>query len=566
MQLRKKGFLLQYLAYCIAVAALVLSIAFPLLLQYTQPFSIPTAAYSEMIINQGHLLEATQIASITHAIQPFWSLQLVTEVYYPVPAILNSIFMLISAFPVHYSMFLPLTAIGNIIFFVLAKYIFSTLTKDKAISLFFAALFYLLLTVGTLANGTSARASLGISFIAFFIYIYLKFSNEYSKNHAITNFGFLILLLLLVITTGKLYYFATLDIIALLSLIIFYRFFAQKNFPRKTHWFEGAILLVTVYLFLASPLMIQQIQSSTASNFASNLFQSIGSMVSKIGINIPGVQPTLWNVNLVNYDTMTQIGNQILLITQYLSIFALIACFILYKNPKNYRLQVVWLFCLFIVFLTVGEFGYFTAGPISPLRILLWLGPILTLSLLIHFITDHKHNRTSFTKLTIFVAVLVICLFCVGVWGGLRVNTLYGTAAAKMFTYEQVEPISRFMLTYTNDESPLIFASDETYSGTVFFIASLHNRTDSIVAQALLADSITMDEAIKTGNPEKFISNLHYNRIDYLLIVHDGKPIYGDVWGYVVENPKNADLSGLPFSVIYDSEQATLYKLPLNLP
>jgi len=561
--------LLQLVAYSIVIAAFVISIAFPIVLQFTEPFAVPTAVYSELIVNGGHLAQG---ASVLPPTQVFWGSALSAEIQYPIGSILVSVFMLISGIPFQYAMFIPLAAIGNIIYFVLAKYIFSSITSNKGLVWFFSALFYLFFAVSTIEDGTVGRASLGIMFLAFFIYVYLRFAREIKVPSSRSyHFGSVVILLLLVLAIGFLYYFATIDIIALMMLIIISTTLAKSALPRKRPWLEWSILVIALFLFVGKTFMVEQIQTTTITQMFSSFVQYIGSMVGNLGIKLNwlNTQPTLWNINLVHLDPITSFGSRVFLITQYSSIIVIIACIFAYRPRKGQRSpkDVVWLFCVFILFSSFGELGYLTVGPYSPLRILLWFGPIVTLSVVIGVISESdkigklKFDKPKFVKLKLAIAVLVISLFCISIWGELRVATTYGIGDAKPFAYENVYTFSNFICTHTTNEKPLVLTSDENYAANVFFISSLNNKTASVIAAPLLGDAITLNEAIATGDSQVFVSAMQSRQIQYLLIISDGKPIYGDVWGYIINDPNTDTISQLQFALIYDDGQAQLFQV-----
>ena len=561
---KTKGRRLQLVAYSIVIAAFVISIAFPIVLQFTEPFAAPTAVHSEMIVNEGHLAQGT---SLLLSPQVFWGSALSVESQYPIGSILVSVFILISSIPFQYAMFFPLVAIGNIIYFVLARYILSSISNNKGLVWFFSALFYLYFVVSSSAAGAVGRASLGIMFLAFFIYVYLRFAREIKvPSSQSRHFGSVVILLLLVLAIGFEYYFATIDIIALMMLIIIFTTLAKSALPRKRPWLECSILVIAIFLFLGTTAMVEQIQITTITRMFSSFVQYIGSMVGLLGIKLDWLNtaPTLWNINLVRFDPITSFGSRVLLIAQYSSIIATIACIFAYRPRKGQRSpkDVVWLFCVFILFSSVGELGYLTAGPYSPLRLLFNFGPIVTLSVVIGVIPEsNKIGKLKFDKLKPAIAVLVVLLFSISIWGQLRVATTYGIGDAKPFAYDNVYPFSIFICTHTTNEKPLVLASDENYAATVFFISSLNNKTASVIAEPLLGDAITLNEAVATGDSQVFVSAMQYRQIQYLLIISDGKPIYGDVWGYVINNPKADTISQLQFALIYDDGQAQLFQV-----
>ena len=560
---KNKGHRLQIVSYCIVIAAFIISIAFPLLLQFVEPFAAPTAVYSEMIVKGGHLSQGGSLLSYP---QGFWGSALNTEIQYPIGSILVSVFMLITGLPVQYAMFISLTAVGNLIYFVIAKYVLSSVTSNKGFVWLFSSLSYLFFSVLSPADGAVGRASLGIMFLAFFIYVYMRFLRPKFPISRMRFLGSMVLLILLVLTIGFQYYFATIDIIALMILIIVTMTFSKNTLPWKRRWPEWSILVIAIFLFLGTTTMASQIQSASVSQMFSSFVQFIGSMIGKLGINVDWltVQSLSWNINLATFDSLTSFGNHVLFLTQFSSIIAIMACVLAYRPRKLERSpkDVVWLFCVFILFLSVGELGYLTVGPYSPFRLLVWFGPIVILSIILGAISKRNNDRkVKFAKLKIAIALLVISIFCISIWGGIQIATTYGVSGAKPFAYDNVFSLSYFLCTHTTNERPLVLTGDEGYVANVFFISSLFNKTRSVVAEPLLSDSVTLNDAIESGNANAFISAMKSRQISYLLIVDNGKPIYGDVWGYIINNPKADKISQLHFDRIYDDGQTNLFQL-----
>ena len=566
----KKDRLLQYVAYLIVIAAFIISIVFPIVLQFREPFAAPPAVYSQMIINDGHLVERTSILPTS---QVFWGIALTNEIQYPLPSILISVFMLITAIPFQYAMSIPLLAIINIIYFVLARYIFTSITRNKGYVWFFSALFYLFIAASHVGGGgTVGRAALGVPFLAFFIYIYLKFAHEsnvprYRSNH----FGLVVMLVLSIFAIGFLYYFATIDIIVLMVLIIISTTFTKSLLPRKRPWLEGFILVIAIFLFLGTSIMIGIIQITSINQMFSNFIQYFGFMAGRIGItfNWLSAEPTFWNINLVQFDPIINFGNRVWFFIQWSSVFAIIACIFAYRPRKFQRSpkDVVWLFCVFIVFSSFGELGYFIIGPYEPTRLLFLFGPIVTLSIVIGIVSERnkirklKVNKLKFAKLKLVIAILVILVFCIGILGVLKVATTYGMASAKPFAFDNIYPFSVFISTYSPNDRPLVLASDENYAAHVFFISSHYNKTATVVAEPLLGDAITLNEVVANGDSQVFVSAMRSRQIEYLLIINDGKPVYGDVWGYIINALEIDTISQLQFSLIYNDGKAQLFQL-----
>jgi hypothetical protein len=554
--------LLQLLAYSIVIAALVISVAYPLVLQFTGPYAAPPAANANWIVTAGHVVDVNTHLPLPNA---YWRSAISYENQYPVPSIILSILMLITSIPSQYAMFIPLAAIGNIIYFVLARYILKNVTSNKSYVLLFSALYYLFFVAVNIQATTAGRAVFGLTLFTFFIYLYLRFLNMPSaSNFKLAPYQSVVTLLLFSIVIGYTYYFSTVDIIGLMLLVAIGIFFTRNIFPRKHSWLEFSILILLVFLFLGTETVSVTSQFTNPSAFFSNVVQYFGMLFDRFGIHISGVTPTLWNVDLISYNSFISFWYRFATYIRYTSIISVVACLLVYtrKNQLGNSKTILWLFSLFLVFATSGEIAYLTSGPQGPERLLLLYGPIVTISLIILIPTKRQALKWLKRLLIITMAVSL----CFGIWGAFQYTWSYTQESGRPFTYNNVYPVSQFILSASNSSTPFILTGDAYYTANLFFIASLYNRTVTVIPEPLENDSVSLNTALTTGNLEGFLVSMNQRQIKYLLLANDGRPLYGDAWGYIVESPNPAAITNLTLSRIYDDGQTKLFQLPPLTP
>ena len=515
--------------------------------------------YSEWIVNNGHLAKDSSFISSTHV---FWKSSIDDEVQYPVSSILISELELVSSVPLQYTMFIPIAGIANIIYLVLAKYILTGITKNKSYALFLSSLFYLYTVSATLHANTSGRAVLGLTFFTFFLYIYLRFSQGSQQgNYSTSPIWSTTSLLLIGLVVGNTYYFATLDILALMLLIVATTVFSKRSLPRKRMYLELSILILAVFLFFGKPLILEKLETTNITYFFSNIVQYVSTMLGRLGLHLDWINtaPTKWAVELTTFDPISVLGQRISFITQYSGIIAILACLVAFRPRNGARTSNdrVWLFCLFLLFCTFGEFGYFTAGPAGAERLLLLFGPIVTLYLVLVF----SQKSLKFNWIKKIVTLLVILLLCLSIWGEFRYSWNYGSASGRPFAYDYTNPVAEFLCAHSTAANPITLTGDEYFASNIFFISSIHNKTDSVIPEPLVDDTIYLHDALVTGNTSSFLLAMNARHINYLFIVDDGKPFYGDGWGYIIQAPSADKTVNLNFSLVFNDGRTQLLKL-----
>jgi len=200
----------------------------------------------------------------------------------------------------------------------------------------------------------------------------------------------------------------------------------------------------------------------------------------------------------------------------------------------------IWLFSLAVFLSNFSEFAYLFFHAISPVGLLTNYGPIVLL-----FVVGYRIGRprgrggaevTSFPgrvklwKSTVLAFVLIV--FLVGAVGSLRFAWYYGVG--KPYAYQKVEPLSRYLISHSSSQSPIILAGDVYYTANVFFIVGLHSRVEDVAPNPLGEDVVTLYKSLSANDTEGILESMRAKNIRFLLIVQDGSAIWGDEWGYAV--------------------------------
>jgi hypothetical protein len=163
----------------------------------------------------------------------------------------------------------------------------------------------------------------------------------------------------------------------------------------------------------------------------------------------------------------------------------------------------------------------------------------------------HRHQK----KLAASFILLVIAFSCLG---SFRVAWYYGSSGAKPFGFEKVQPISEFFVHFSGDH-PIILTGDAYYMACIFFMTSLLNKSN-VAAEPLGVDAITLYYSFEEGNMSDFLERLSERNIQYVLMVEDGRPIYGDAWGYRVILPESSALHESSLNLVHSDGWSKLYK------
>jgi len=559
MNTNEKGIIeFEVLACLIVVITFIMSLAFPLILKYVGAYAAPTAVYANRVLSRGMLLSSWDVIKPPHS---YWKGAIEYEVQYPAPSLLLSILMLISNIPLEYAMFVPIAGIANIIYFVLAKHILTSHKNIKSYGLLFAALYYAFVTSNYIGSTYAGRASLGITLFTYFLFCCSKFLHvDATKRSRVC----VIVLVLLALVSGYTYYTTSASIITIMLPMITLTAWPgiHISLKRKRILYSGlSVMILTVFLFINNPIITRIVGTMNGRSYIANIIQYLGYMLGKIGIKIPGLntQATVWDIELIQVDLISCLGERIVFAIQYSSIVAVIIGLLMYEPRNRHRsfYDIIWLFCLSILLSSFGELGYFAVGPKPPLRLLMMYGPIVTLFILGDFISKYINFKRR--KEQVIALLLIILAMSLGCWGSLRYAWRYGWYSGKPFAYHEVHSLSEFLSTYSESENPVTLTGDAYYTANILFITSLHDKVNAVIPEPLGRDAISLYECLVTKKKQDFFARMDIRNIKYLLLVDNTRPIHGDSWGYVVDLPKASTLDITLFTLIYSDGRSLLY-------
>jgi hypothetical protein len=537
-------------AYLVIISVFCITLIFPLIFNYTDPFSAPTAAYANLKLenNGGEIV----FNSTTILPYNFWKDAINYESNYPAPYLLILIFMIISGIPYNYTMFIPLAGIANIILFVLARYILRGNTS-KSCAILFSALYYAFVTILSIDAVGVGRAALGVTFSAYFVFCYVKFLQGWANNKPERSWAILSLLLALVM--GYTYYTGTLMIIAVAALLMIT--FAISSKLKMSVFHAFSIIVLTVFLFINNPIINNIISGVGLTSYIVNFQEYAGYLLEKFGIHVwNGAQAAMLQAGFVNIDFISNIGRSVANVIQYSAIISVIAI-VICKLRNIHIPNVVWLLSLIALYSGLAEFfSYLAVGPSSSFRFIIKFGLIATLFIIGHFLNKYNSSHPKKVKIFTLLTVLLISSGCLGLLG---YYWQYGAMSGKPFVYQEVKPLADFMCEHSSNAEPITVTGDMYYMTNIFFITSIHNQINNVIPEPLLNDSIMLHECWESGKINDFLTRINNRGIEYLLLAKDTRPIWGDTWGWSVDPPEIDKLYSMPVNVVYSDSNLILF-------
>jgi hypothetical protein len=544
---------LRPIAYLLAAATFVLSIAFPLIFQFTSTYAAPTAAYAVQIVRTGNLSPPV----LENA---YWHENIRFEKDFPVPSVLLSILVEVTGIPVDYAMFLQISALAQVAFFVLARRILSGKRDWKGKGVFLAALAYAYLASIRVTVSYVGRGTLGVVLLMQFMLAYALFLQSQLERRENTG-SWLAVLLVLTLAIGYTYYFSLLGIFistALTTLLVGTLALASKH-----PVFHPPVLPVTLLSFsllIYGPFI--NTVASMAGAFAIPSFVNNVLLYLKILLRIEAPPEILLQRGLVQQDLLTMItGYWLLNAVKLLSVLAVIYGLVAYRPRRGQEPRLIWLFCLTVLFLSFAELGYLFVTVAAPIRFISIYGSIIFLFSVGQFARTRTANLPANRwagKLRFAVRTSVACLLLVililASFGSLRSDWYYGIA--KPDAYDTVQPLAGFLLSHSTVNRPALLGGDADYVANLFYIASIHSAYARIVPEPLETDALALYTALLTGENGNLVVGLHERGLFLLLMVDDARPVWGDEWGYgfLVQNSGHLNMT-----LIYNDGRAMLY-------
>lgn len=547
---------IDFFAYLVVIIVFITSLSFPLIFKYVGPYSAATAVYANQVLKSGGLPSDEFISEPPHK---YWKSAIKTEVDYPAPSLILSIFILITNIPKDYAMFIPISGVANIIYFVLGKKILCSDWKRNRYGLLFSAFYYAFVTFSNIHATYVGRAVSGLTLFTYFLFCYILFLHEYATNRS--HRSWLMMLLLLTLAIGYTYYTTTLAIIAITSLAIAVLIVAYVRASiRKLFLYAGiSITIPAIFICIYNPFVTALASAKSLTSLIDNFIQYI-----QYVLRIEAQQSEAWQlyVGFIEADFLSVLGKRIVSVIGYVSIIALVVSLFVYKprdKPARSHMT-MWFFSVIILLSSLSEITYLIVIPTAPLRLLTMYGPIAMLFLGGDFISrSNKFWRSRHTHREI-IAFLIILIIALGCWGSLRWAWYYGMYSAKPLAYDEVYPLSVFLCIHSSGETPITIAGDAYYMANVFFIVSLYNKVNNVAPEPLERDAITLYESLLTGRMENISIKMRWRGIDYLLLVKTTRPLYGDGWGYTVTLPNDYILY-TNTNLIYSNRYSRLFRI-----
>ena len=244
-----------------------------------------------------------------------------------------------------------------------------------------------------------------------------------------------------------------------------------------------------------------------------------------------------------------------------LAIVATLWVMIRYRPTKsNPKVRVVWLFAPIVILTSLSELGYWFVSTAAPLRFIGLFGLILVLVVAQKMLTpmpgNAKQRHRTYGALRRSLAVCLLIVLALGAIGSSR--TTWSRFITKPYVVQTIEPVSNLLISHSTSSNPLTIAGDANYAANVFFISAANNKLGSINAVPLEIGSYRLASSLQTGDPSSFDNYMKDHNYDLLLFVSDGRPIWGDEWGFQV---MITGVDSLHMPLLYDDGLVQVYAI-----
>jgi hypothetical protein len=499
--------------YIYFIVSIALIIYIPLT-GHVNDYAYPTATMASIIINNGHI----NIPELQMSI--YWEGVLTIERDYPVPAILLAMTRLITALPGAYIPYIPLS--GFLSFLVL--YAMSNMKTNKKVILIYLLILYSLFI--RIQGFYVGRAALGVAFQVLIVYLVLRLILMRDvKSFWLVNIALI-----------ASYYTYYTTIIAS-TTIFFYIFITKRirllSIPSYIDLPMKFLLIISLNLLISQPI-ISTFSTISVSNFFTYLFSFIGTL-----LKINRDEAYALHVGSIEVDIFARITSiWIGWILRLLVILALL--FYIITKLKKFRKLDASTFDDVMAIIAIGSFTgelfYTFVAPTLSLRYL------LIFSIFILPIVLQRKWITS----------LILSLFIMFYIGTIYSVFVYGTAG-QSFLLQRV-------IAFFSYSTPVIVTGSSYDTGYLFYATyeSFHNFTihyTTLGSLSLKLFGVNIDD-IKLA-----ISQLLSRNIRYLVFVDNGKPVFGDAWGYAVTPSYIAKNLLFNMNIVYNAHPTYLYYL-----
>ena len=534
----------QRLVWVLLLFTMSMSLMLPLVMEMVEPFAFPSASYSILIKRFGKLeFDSSSILS------RYWSSAVDVEIQYPLPAVLLSTLDIVTGIPEEFLPFIPITALANIIFFVLAKRLF--LVWDGRPHRIISVLYYTtsIFVLRLISGQAIGRAVLGVTFLAYFLFSYLLNLSSQRVSQRST----LIIEILFTLAIGFTYYTSQLGILILtliapiIARILIPRYFSVMYVP--------VIPLTAIFMIIHQPLFSILARGADLRLLLNNILEYL-----KAILKIERETTAYYlQVGYVEIDLLSRMGSVwfltiLKLLTTLATIYVFIKYLPLHRNTLDERKRILWIYSVVVLLLGLSELPYSLLAPTISLRFLSVYGFIIFLYLL--YIINSEHRVTN--KIKLIIRLIILGMIIISYVGSLLYSWLYGVA--KPLGYQKISSLAEFCTSYSSNSRPMIIVTDAYYSVAGFFYSIVSHKYASVAYEPLGSDSIKLYKSLITGDIELLLSQFQRRGAEYLALVNDSRPLWGDAWGYAV-SLKSTSIIEAQFSRIYDSGLSVLLKV-----
>lgn len=477
-------------------------------------YAYPTATMASIIINNGHINVPELQMSI------YWEGVLTIERDYPVPAILLAMTRLITALPGAYVPYIPLSGfLAFLIFYV----IFKVKLNKKTILIYLLIPYYIFSIIHGFYVG---RATLGVAFQVLIVYLVLRLI----MMRDVKSFWLVIIAL---ITSHFTYYTS----IIVTTTIFFYIFLTNRIRLLSIPSYIGSsikfLLVISLNLLIFQPI-VSTFSTISILNFFTNLFDFISAL-----LKVNRGEADALHVGNVEVDIFVRITSiWIGWILRVLVILVLL--FYIIIKLKKFRKLDASSFDDVIAIIAIGSFTaelfYTFVAPTLSLRYLVMFSIFI-----LPVVLQRK-----------WIIGLILSLFIMFYIGTIYSVFVYGKAY-QPFLLQRV-------LTFFTYSTPVIVTGSSYDTGYLFYATyeSFHNFTVHYTTLGRLSLKLF---GANIDDIKLVTSQLLSRNIRYLVFVDNGKPVFGDAWGYAV-TPSNIAKNLLSnTNILYSAHPTYLYYL-----
>ncbi len=506
------------------VTIFLAAICIPVYFQLAEPYFAPTAMNGINIYEHGNLVDSSAMNLAKGRLAG----DLKIEESYPLPGILTASLIAVTGLPYTQVAYLPLAGLGALLYFILGRYILHD--KMNIYAALLAVVYFGFAALKQFQGQTNGRAILGAIVTLLFVYSFLRLLGS-PKGKFFSYLHWLIICLITAGMAGGTHYTAALTVIAItvVSFATPQNRFSIVNMPRGLCIFAFAIVL-----FLAPPIL---------SSLAPDL--SIHSLVSHI-LDIIKERLGKENTGLQEAFLQTDMGSKVRLwslrIITLLSSISVVIIFIWGIVNKKQRDSRQWLYSVIIIGILSTAIPYLLKSSYINTKDAYTF--LCAMCLLFQF----RKYKIFGIAVTILVVVFTLT--------NLNFTLQGGSFAAKPFAAEKTQPIAAYLSQNISNSSVV---ADAGYGANIWLHLANQQKNSTINVSPIGQDALLLNKA-QLNSFATTISALERKKMDYLLLNIDGKPFYGDTWGYSVNLHRGIWLENLPLNTTYDDGRFVLCK------